>query len=146
MSMQIVKKGDAPDIDWQALAALLRRAGLGDREAVKLKQAYQNSQFYWLGYAGNQIIATARAISDFTYASYLADVAISPEYQGRGYGNLLMNEIMATLSQYGKTFIYSVPDKIGFYKKYGYHVLETGMVYANPQEIERLSGVGYLAD
>ncbi|WP_413556333.1 MULTISPECIES: GNAT family N-acetyltransferase [unclassified Brenneria] len=144
--MRIIEKSDAPDIDWQALAALLRRAGLGDRERMKLKQAYQNSQYYWLGYEGGQMIATARAISDFTYASYLADVAIAPEYQGRGYGNLLMNEIMATLSPYGKTFIYSVPDKIGFYNKYGYHVLATGMVYANPQEMERLRSVGYLAD
>lgn len=143
--MKIVEKSDAPDIDWQTLAALLRCAGLGDREMVKLKSAYQNSQFYWIGYVDNQIIATARAISDLTYASYLADVAISPEYQGRGYGNILMNEIMTMLSQYGKTFIYSVPDKVSFYKKYGYHVLETGMVYASQQEIFRLRGNGYIS-
>ncbi|MCG8710624.1 GNAT family N-acetyltransferase [Brenneria sp. 4F2] len=144
--MKIVTRNDVLKIDWQALAAMLNRAGLGDRDRVKLAQAFQNSQFYWIGHVDNQIIACARAISDLTYATYLADVAISPEYQGRGYGNRLMNEVMATLSPYGKTFIYSVPDKVGFYKKYGYHVLATGMVYANPPEITRLSGAGYIAD
>ncbi len=66
------------------------------------------------GYENGQLIAVARAISDCTWSSYLADVAIVPARQGQGYGQQLMLAIREQLLPFGKIFIYAVADKITF--------------------------------
>lgn len=73
-------------------------------------------------------MATAHAISDMTSVSYLAGIAIQPHFQGHSYGRQLMDHVMRYLAPLGKVFIYSVPDKLAFYKQYGFHDLTTGMV------------------
>ncbi len=50
----------------------------------------------------------------------MADIVVAPQMQGRGYGKQLMMDIVKTLLPYGKTFIYSVPEKTGFYQQYGF--------------------------
>lgn len=131
-------------IDWQRLAELLEAAGLGKRDPQMMKKVYQNSQFCYFGFVEGELMATAHAISDMTSVAYLADVAIHPRLQGHGYGHQLMARVMQDLAPLGKVFIYSVPDKLTFYKKYGFHDLTTGMVYAQGTALERLQNNGYV--
>ena len=67
-----------------------------------LEQAFRQSTFCWFGYENGQLIAVARAISDCTWSSYLADVAIVPARQGQGYGQQLMLAIREQLLPFGK--------------------------------------------
>ncbi len=62
----------------------------------------RQSTFCWFGYENGQLIAVARAISDCTWSSYLADVAIVPARQGQGYGQQLMLAIREQLLPFGK--------------------------------------------
>ncbi|WLS80024.1 GNAT family N-acetyltransferase [Erwinia pyri] len=133
-----------PAVDWQALADLIERAGLSQRDPEVLKRAYQHSQFVWFGYVRGKLMATAHAISDLTYASYLSDVIVDAAWQGQGYGGQLMEAIMKTLAPCGKVFIYSMPDKIGFYQKLGYASLTTGMIYAEGKALLRLQEKGFV--
>ena len=69
-----------------------------------------------MGFIGDELIATAHAISDLTSVAYLADVAIDPRFQGQGLGRRLMDRVMQDLAPLGKIFIYSVPEKLAFIK------------------------------
>lgn len=129
--MEIVTDLNRRAIDWQRLCELLKAAGLGKRDPHTLRRVYQHSQFCYWGFIGDKLIATAHAISDLTSVAYLADVAIDPRFQGQGLGRRLMDRVMQDLAPLGKIFIYSVPEKLAFYKKYGFHDLTTGMVYAD---------------
>ncbi len=129
--MEIVTDLNRRAIDWQQLCELLEAAGLGKRDPHTLRRVYQHSQFCYWGFIGDELIATAHAISDLTSVAYLADVAIDPRFQGQGLGRRLMDRVMQDLAPLGKIFIYSVPEKLAFYKKYGFHDLTTGMVYAD---------------
>ncbi|RJF54534.1 N-acetyltransferase [Serratia inhibens] len=142
--MEIVTDPNRYRIDWPQLAALLAAAGLGQRDPHQLQRVYQHSQFCYWGYLDGELVATAHAISDMTSVAYLADVAIHPHYQGRGLGRLLMDRVMQDLAPLGKVFIYSVPDKLEFYKKYHFHELTTGMVYAEGPALARLQQSGYV--
>lgn len=133
-------------LDWEQLATLLERAGLNQRDPLLLRQAFAHSQFCWFAYQGERLVGTARAVTDFTYVSYLADVAVDPDCQGQGLGRLLMNTLMSSLSPYGKVFLYAVPDKLDFYRKWGFHCLKTGMIQAEPEVCSRLFSAGYLLD
>ncbi|KEA50161.1 acetyltransferase [Mangrovibacter sp. MFB070] len=139
----LTDKNDAK-INWQEVADLIESGGLNKRNPSEVQQAFMHSTFTWFGFEADKLVATARAISDLTWASYLADVVVSPGFQGTGLGKQLMLTIKETLFPYGKTFIYAVPDKIPFYEKHGFCVLLTGMVCDKSENLFSLRKNGYI--
>ncbi len=143
MAITLYDKSTIDNVDWQALADLLAAGGLNQRDPALVEQAWRNSTFCWFGYYDGKLVATARAISDLTWASYVADIVVAPEMQGRGYGKQLMSDIVRMLLPFGKTFIYSVPEKTAFYQQYGFRFLTTGMVCATSESLFKLEQSGY---
>lgn len=143
-TLDIVTDETRYPVDWAALARLIERGGLNARDVDQLRQSYRNSAFCYWGYLEGKLVATAHAISDFTYASYLSDVVVDPDLQGRGLGDQLMRRICEDLRPYGKLFIYAVPDKIDFYRRYDFHLLHTGMVTATPDRLQAMQQKGYI--
>lgn len=88
-------------VDWQRVRTIIAEAGLNERDVQQLEQAFRQSTFCWFGYENGQLIAVARAISDCTWSSYLADVAIVPERQGQGYGQQLMLAMLRATADAG---------------------------------------------
>jgi GNAT superfamily N-acetyltransferase len=129
-------------VDWQRVRTIIAEAGLNERDVQQLEQAFRQSTFCWFGYENGQLIAVARAISDCTWSSYLADVAIVPARQGQGYGQQLMLAIREQLLPFGKIFIYAVADKITFYQRFGFAMLTTGMVCASEEGMQKHAGAG----
>ncbi|ARD59706.1 GNAT family N-acetyltransferase [Kosakonia radicincitans DSM 16656] len=144
MAITLYDKSAIEHVDWQEVTALLAAGGLNQRDPALVEQAWRNSTFCWFGYHEGKLVATARAISDLTWASYAADIVVAPEMQGRGYGKQLMINIVKTLLPFGKTFIYSVPEKTGFYQQYGFRFLTTGMVCATSESLFKLEQSGYI--
>lgn len=142
--MTLKKKEIIDEIDWQEVAHLLDESGLYLRDVQQLENAFRHSTFCWFGYEEGRLIAVARAISDLTWSSYLADVAVSPPCQGKGYGLQIMQAVQDDLLPYGKILIYSVPDKIGFYQRVGFEVLATGMVSAREETLQSMRAKGYI--
>lgn len=81
-------------------------------------------------YDGNEIVAMARMIGDMGLDYYIKDVVVKPEYQGKGIGRLLINELLKFIKENGisDTNIFvelcAMPDKIPFYKKFGFEANE----------------------
>ena len=81
-------------------------------------------------YDGNEIVAMARMIGDMGLNYYIKDVVVKPEYQGKGIGRLLINELLKFIKENGvkDTDIFvelcAVPDKIPFYEKFGFNANE----------------------
>ncbi|MGY5955974.1 GNAT family N-acetyltransferase [Kosakonia sp. BK9b] len=144
MTITLCDKSTINAVDWQRLSHLLAAGGLNQRPLQQVEQAWRNSTFCWFGYHDGELVATARAISDLTWASYVADIVVSPSHQGRGYGKQLMTDIVKTLLPFGKLFIYSVPEKTGFYQQYGFRFLTTGMVCATAESLFKLEQSGYI--
>ncbi|EOW6518123.1 GNAT family N-acetyltransferase [Cronobacter dublinensis] len=142
--MLIMTRDNIGNPDWQALATLIRHAGLGARAPHEVERSYTNSTFCWYGFYEGKLIATAHAISDLTWSSYVADIVVDPDYQGRGFGNQLMDDILETLLPFGKVFIYAVLDKVSFYKKYQFRELTSGMVCASDEKLFKMYQQGYI--
>ena len=81
-------------------------------------------------YDGNKIVAMARMIGDMGLDYYIKDVVVKPEYQGKGIGRLLINELLKFINENGvkDTEIFvelcAMPDKIPFYEKFGFEANE----------------------
>ena len=75
---------------------------------------------------GDKIIAMARMLGDMGLDYYIKDVVVRPEYQGRGIGRMLINELLSFVDSNGisGTGIFvelcAEPDKIPFYEKFGF--------------------------
>ena len=77
-------------------------------------------------YYGDKPVAMARLLGDMGLNYYIKDVAVKPEYQKKGIGRLLIDELLKFIRQNGVsgTDIFvelcAVPDKIPFYEKFGF--------------------------
>lgn len=142
--MRLEGRESLDKVNWQAVADLIAAAGLNQREIGLVEQAFRHSAFCWFGYEKDRLIAVARAISDLTWCSYLADVAVLPHQQGKGYGQQLMQAVQNELLPFGKIFIYAVADKMDFYRRFGFETLATGMVCASDESLLRMREQGYI--
>ena len=105
---------------WQAV-------GWGEGPALEqTRLAMEHTLFRVSIFDGDKIIAMARLIGDMGLDYYIKDVVVRPEYQGKGLGRMLINEILKFISKNGikGTDIFvelcAMPDKIPFYKKFGF--------------------------
>lgn len=81
-------------------------------------------------YDKDKIIAMARMIGDMGLNYYIKDVVVKPEYQKKGIGKMLINELMKYIGGNGvkDTNIFvelcAMPDKISFYEQFGFDANE----------------------
>ena len=75
---------------------------------------------------GDTIVAMARMNGDMGLCYYIKDVVVRPEYQGKGIGRMLINELMKFINDHGvkgtEIFVElcAMTDKIPFYQKFGF--------------------------
>ena len=92
--------------------------------------AMNNSLFRVSVFDGEQIVAMARVIGDMGLCYYIKDVIVLPDYQGKGIGRLLIDELLKYINDHGvpDTNIFvelcAMPDKIPFYEKFGFSANE----------------------
>ncbi len=88
--------------------------------------AMENTLFRVSVFDGDKIVAMARVIGDKGLDYYIKDVIVRPEYQSRGIGRMLIEELLEYVQDNGVsgTDIFvelcAVPDKIPFYEKFGF--------------------------
>ncbi len=71
-----------------------------------------------------------RLIGTMGLCYYIKDVIVHPDYQGKGVGRLLIDELLKYINEHGvsDTHIFvelcAMPDKIPFYEKFGFSANE----------------------
>ena len=81
-------------------------------------------------YDRGKVAAMARMIGDMGLCYYIKDVVVHPDYQKKGIGRLLINELLEFIKSNGisgtQIFVElgAMPDKIHFYEKFGFSANE----------------------
>ena len=65
-----------------------------NRKIHDLKTCLANSDVIVSLWSNNKILGFGRALSDGTYRSVLWDIVIDHNYQGKGYGKLIVNSLL----------------------------------------------------
>ncbi|MDE7121338.1 MAG: GNAT family N-acetyltransferase [Oscillospiraceae bacterium] len=92
--------------------------------------AMQNTVFRISVFDGEEIVAMARMIGDMGLNYYIKDVVVKPEYQQKGIGKMMIDELMKFVRDHGMkgTTIFvelcAMPDKMPFYEKQGFSANE----------------------
>ncbi len=99
----------------------------GDGPSLEqIRLAMNHTLFRVSVYNKDEIVAMARMIGDMGLNYYIKDVVVRPDYQKKGIGKLLINELLNFVKKNGvsNTGVFvelcAVPDKIPFYEKLGF--------------------------
>jgi ribosomal protein S18 acetylase RimI-like enzyme len=121
-------------VDWDELSELYRIAPLGRKSPKDLATVFSNSRFKCFVYANEDLVGVGRALADGLDCSYIADVAVHPEFQGKGLGKAIIRKLVALSKGHNKIILYANPGTEGFYEKIGFHRMNTAMAIWRNQE------------
>lgn len=121
-------------IDWDRLSEHYRIAPLGEKRAADLKVCFGNSRFKCFLFDGDLLVGAGRAVADGIDCSYICDVAVRPEYQGRGLGRAIILKLRDLSAGHRKIILYASPGKEDFYRKLGFLPMRTAMAIFHNQD------------
>ncbi len=96
---------------------------LGERRPVKdlarLERMLRGANIIITARHGTGLIGVSRALSDFSYCCYLADLAVDVAHQHRGIGKRLLEETHAQAGPETTLILLSAPAAESYYPKIG---------------------------
>lgn len=127
---------DCSGADWNTVCETLSRVGMAHYKPDVHRKAFENSYVTVFVYHDSHLIGFGRAISDGAYQAAIHDVAVVPEFQGKGIGTTIIKNLLTRLSQCN-VILYAVPGKEAFYEKMGLRKMKTGMaLFMKAQEMK----------
>ena len=125
--MSIRVKTDKENVDWEAVAALLSFYGLSHLSAAEQETVFRNSAVVAFIYDDDRLIGCGRALSDGVCQAAIYNIALDESYHGRQLGRLIIDSLLAQLQ--GQTVIlYTHPQTVAMYEKFGFRRQKTGFV------------------
>lgn len=123
LSSEIEYRVNAP-IDVDTAIALYRRSTLGERRPVDRPEAFadmlRHANLTISAWHGTQLVGIARALTDFSYVAYLADLAVDADYQKQGIGKRLIEETRSRLGASCMLVLLAAPKANDYYPKLGF--------------------------
>ncbi len=120
-------------LDWNELSELYRLAPLGEKKPEDLRQVFGNSMFHCFVRHAGRLVGAGRALADGRDCSYLCDLAVHPDHQGRGLGKAIVQQLVDLSAGHNKIILYSEPGKEAFYQQLGFRRLTTAMaIFEDP--------------
>ncbi|WP_372522850.1 GNAT family N-acetyltransferase [Sulfuricaulis sp.] len=139
--MEINLSTDINNISWEDLARVFELAPLGKRrDPEKLEMAFRNSLLKVFAFHGTKLVGAGRALSDGVWRAAIYDVAVLPEYQGRGIGSTIIRHLIES-AKVDVIMLYAVPGKEAFYEKFGFRKMTTAMAITPSEEEARERGL-----
>nr|YP_009397754.1 hypothetical protein [Sonderella linearis]ARW66940.1 hypothetical protein [Sonderella linearis] len=121
------------DINLYELEKLCDAVGWVRRPIKKVKLALENSflivSLFYYDDNNKYLIGFARATSDHSFNATIWDVVIHPDFQGKGLGKIIMNQIVKELRSYNISTItlFADPQVIKFYRHLGFLIDPDGV-------------------
>jgi predicted N-acetyltransferase YhbS len=77
-----------------------------------------HANYYIAAYENGELVGLARAMTDFVYTTYLADLAVDEKYQHKGIGKELIRLLKINIPR-AKLILLAAPAAEGYYPKIG---------------------------
>jgi GNAT superfamily N-acetyltransferase len=111
------------DLDLDAVIELYRDSTLGERrpvdERARMAAMLAHANLVVTAWDGALLVGIARSMSDFSFATYLADLAVRRAYQRGGVGRELVRR---TRERGGRAtiFLFAAPASVDYYPRVGF--------------------------
>jgi GNAT superfamily N-acetyltransferase len=115
------------EISINEFQSILEESGLARRRPMEdlnlLAQMISGSNLLVTARAEGKLVGLLRGISDHCYRSFIADLAVSQDYQRKGIGRQLLT-IAREQAPEARLFLFSAEDAAPFYENLGFHLHE----------------------
>lgn len=126
MRNHVVYKSNLQDIDWQQMKSVLTDDQFDNgRTPEQLQRSFANSHAAVVAYSGNEIIGTARVLSDGVCNAYLVDVWTRSSCRRQGIASSMVEQLLEQLQ--GQHVYLFTDDAVEFYKSLGFDIQAVGM-------------------
>lgn len=110
------------ELSLEEFKQVLVESTLGERRPIdddeRLSKMLANASLIITARHHGQIIGVSRSISDFSYCTYLSDLAVSKSHQHKGIGKELIRRTKIE-SKEAKVILLSAPLAVSYYPKIG---------------------------
>lgn len=121
--MPIEYRVNAP-LDVDAFSDLLHRSGLAARRPVDdrgcLAGMLDHANLTVTAWQDTTLVGIARAMTDFSYACYLSDLAVDKACQRQGIGKALQTHMQQHLGPRCKLILIAAPSADSYYRHLGF--------------------------
>lgn len=121
--MSIIYRDDAVLTPEEAIA-LYQKSTLGERRPVDRPDIFagmlKNANLLITAWDGQRLVGIARSLTDFTYVTYLADLAVDVDYQQQGIGKQLIVETQNRVEPECMIVLLAAPKANDYYPKLGF--------------------------
>lgn len=111
------------DLDLDAVIELYRASTLGERRPVedreRMRLMLANANLVVTAWDGAELVGIARSVSDFSYATYLSDLAVRMSHQRQGIGRELIRQTRELGGQ-ATLILLSAPKAVDYYPRIGF--------------------------
>lgn len=119
-------KTDCQGVDWQQMNDILLEDNFHNgRTVAQHRISFENSYAVVIAYDGDNIIGTARALSDGVCNAYVVDVWTYSPYRGYGVASTMMSMLADKLQ--GQHIYLQADDAYDFYLKIGFRERPYGL-------------------
>ena len=121
--MSITYRDDAVLTPEEAIA-LYQKSTLGERRPVDRPDVFagmlKNANLIVTAWDDSRLVGIARSLTDFTYVTYLADLAVDVDYQHQGIGKQLITETQRRVEPECMMVLLAAPKANDYYPKLGF--------------------------
>ncbi len=124
------KKNYIPEVE--QIITLYESSGIkrptSDKE--RIARMFANSNVVITAWEGEKLVGVARALTDFSLCCYLSDLAVCREYQSKGIGKQLIEEVKKEIGVIEEIslLLLSAPSAMEYYPKVGFEKIEHGFI------------------
>ena len=127
--MSIIYKRDLAGVDWNAMRNILIADDFDNgRSPDQYEKSFANSAVTCIAYDGDQIVGTARALSDGVCNAYIVDVWTLSRYRRQGIAERMLDELMNDLP--GQHVYLFTDEALNFYLNRGFRRQGIGLAKA----------------
>lgn len=112
-----------PDLGTDEFIDVLIRSSLAERrpihDQVIIEQMLRRCDLLLTARKGGLLVGVARSLSDFSYCTYLSDLAVDQAFQKRGIGRELIRLTHATAGLHTSLILLSAPAAVNYYPHIG---------------------------
>lgn len=120
-------------IELYAASTLGERRPIDDRS--RMSAMLKNANLVVTAWDGQLLIGISRALSDFSYATYLSDLAVRVSYQRAGIGKELIRQTQKAGGPRTRVILLSAPAATAYYPHIGFTQHSSAWMLAGDAEI-----------
>lgn len=118
-----IERVEGADLDVGEVLEVYRSSGLGERRPIDDNERFnamvRNANLIVVCRVGSELVGIARSVSDYSYVTYLSDIAVAREHQRSGIGRALIDATQQEAPR-AKIVLLSAPAAAGYYPHIGF--------------------------